>query len=98
MVQFSIESTIKTVVGERYFLKLLEMKIDQKLNEGNRAGKPKQGPKHVDTRRPTPESLVTGGRLITDPKTGDFQAEPFRKSRRSRAEDATKLRRQKNKK
>lgn len=27
-----IESTIKTVVGERYFLKLLEMKIDQKLN------------------------------------------------------------------
>jgi hypothetical protein len=28
-----IESTIKTVVGERYFVKLLEMKIDQKLNE-----------------------------------------------------------------
>jgi hypothetical protein len=28
-----IESTIKTVVGERYFLKLLEMKIDDKLNE-----------------------------------------------------------------
>jgi len=27
-----IESTIKSVVGERYFLKLLEMKIDQKLN------------------------------------------------------------------
>jgi hypothetical protein len=28
-----IESTIKTVVGERYFLKLLEKKIDEKLNE-----------------------------------------------------------------
>lgn len=28
-----IESTIKTVVGERYFLKLLEKKIDDKLNE-----------------------------------------------------------------
>lgn len=28
-----IESTIKSVVGERYFLKLLEMKIDQKLDE-----------------------------------------------------------------
>lgn len=28
-----IESTIKTVVGERYFLKLLEKKIDEKLTE-----------------------------------------------------------------
>lgn len=27
-----IESTLKDVIGERYFLKLLEMKIDQKLN------------------------------------------------------------------
>ena len=36
-----IESTIKTVVGERYFLKLLEMKIDQKLQEG---GGVKRGP------------------------------------------------------
>lgn len=27
-----IESTLKNVIGERYFLKLLEMKIDQKLN------------------------------------------------------------------
>lgn len=88
-----IESTIKTVVGERYFLKLLEMKIDQKLNEGNRAGKPKQGPKHVDTRRPKPESLVTGGGLITDPKTGDFKAEPFKTSKRSRAAMETNRRR-----
>lgn len=29
-----IESTIKSVVGERYFLKLLENKINQKLREG----------------------------------------------------------------
>ena len=29
-----IESTIKSVVGERYFLKLLEKRINEKLNEG----------------------------------------------------------------
>jgi len=29
-----IESTIKTVVGERYFLKLLEKRINEKLDEG----------------------------------------------------------------
>lgn len=28
-----IESTLKNVIGERYFLKLLEKKIDEKLNE-----------------------------------------------------------------
>jgi hypothetical protein len=31
-----IESTIKTVVGERYFLKLLEKRINEKLSEGAR--------------------------------------------------------------
>jgi len=37
-----IESTIKTVVGERYFLKLLEMKIDNKLNENKKSNSEKQ--------------------------------------------------------
>jgi hypothetical protein len=37
-----IESTIKTVVGERYFVKLLEMKIDQKLNENRKSQSEKQ--------------------------------------------------------
>ena len=37
-----IESTIKTVVGERYFLKLLEMKIDSKLNENKKSNSAKQ--------------------------------------------------------
>ena len=32
-----IESTIKTVVGERYFLKLLEKRINEKLEEGKGA-------------------------------------------------------------
>jgi hypothetical protein len=37
-----IESTIKNVVGERYFLKLLEMKIDSKLNENKKSQSEKQ--------------------------------------------------------
>ena len=52
-----IESTIKTVVGERYFLKLLEMKIDQKLSEGNNRGKPKKG---FQKRRGTPKIETKG--------------------------------------
>lgn len=148
-----IESTIKSVVGERYFLKLLEKKINEKLegdqdvslppeiqkqvddkekeraaraakeraaikarlaarnaaeaqskasamgesksiSEGNRQGKPKQGPKHIDKRRPKPKNLVRGGEIVTDPNTGDFQAKPFIMSKRSRAENEAKKRRE----
>lgn len=37
-----IESTIKNVVGERYFLKLLESKIDEKLTESKKSNQAKQ--------------------------------------------------------
>jgi len=46
-----IESTIKTVVGERYFIKLLEKKIDEKLNENKKSQSEKQTRKKVEARK-----------------------------------------------
>ena len=46
-----IESTIKSVVGERYFLKLLEMKIDHKLNENKKSNSEKQTVKKKAARK-----------------------------------------------
>jgi hypothetical protein len=53
-----IESTIKNVVGERYFLKLLEKKIDEKLNEGGRIAGRYSDAEGDDDDMPPPEVVA----------------------------------------